>query len=103
MYKLCVYIPLANLELVKAAMFDAGAGKIGDYENCCWQVAGAGQFRPLIGSSPAIGEHGKLETVAEYRVEMVCEDVCIRAVIAAMKKAHPYEQPAYDVLALADF
>jgi hypothetical protein len=102
MYKLCVYVPAADLDAVKQAMFAAGGGKIGDYDNCCWQVAGEGQFRPLDGSSPAIGEHGRLETVSEYKVELVCEDTCIRAVIAAMKKAHSYEQPAYDVLLLAD-
>ncbi len=101
-YKLCVYIPQAQLDAVKAAMFTAGAGKIGDYDNCCWQVLGEGQFRPLAGSTPAIGQQGIVESVAEYRVELVCADAAISAVLAAMKKAHPYEQPAYDVWQLAD-
>jgi hypothetical protein len=83
-------------------MFDAGAGKIGDYDCCCWQVLGAGQFRPLAGSKPHIGEYGKLETVNEYKVELVCDDVCIKSVLSAMKRAHPYEEPAYDAWRLAD-
>jgi hypothetical protein len=102
MYKLCVYIPAAQLETVKEAMFAAGAGKIGHYDNCCWQVLGEGQFRPLAGSQPFIGEQGLVETVGEYKVELVCEDRFIQVVLMAMKQAHPYEEPAYDVWQLAD-
>jgi hypothetical protein len=82
------------------ALFDAGAGRIGNYEHCAWQVLGQGQFRPLAGSQPFIGAQGVLETVAEYRVEMVCEDAVIDAVIAALRQAHPYEEPAFDVIRL---
>ena len=102
MYKLCVFIPETHLESVKQAMFDAGAGRIGDYDSCSWQVLGEGQFRPLEGASPFIGESGQIETVKEYRVEMVCDDALIRKAIAAMKLAHPYEEPAYDVWRLED-
>lgn len=102
MYKLCVYIPAAQFETVKEAMFAAGAGKIGHYDSCCWQVLGEGQFRPLAGSRPSLGEQGSVETVAEYKVELVCEDQFIREVLVAMKQAHPYEEPAYDVWQLAD-
>ncbi len=102
MKKLCVYIPSSHLEPVKAALFAAGAGKIGDYDQCCWQCVGLGQFRPLEGSQPFLGEQGKCEHVEEYRVEMVCEDARINAVIQALKEAHPYEEPAYDVTALED-
>ncbi|MGI9286142.1 MAG: NGG1p interacting factor NIF3, partial [Pseudomonadales bacterium] len=56
MFKLCFYVPGENLEAVKSAVFAAGAGRVGDYENCCWQVLGEGQFRPLEGSQPHIGE-----------------------------------------------
>ena len=97
MYKLCVYIPVEHLEPVKQALFAAGAGKIGDYDNCCWQTLGRGQFRPLQGSEPFIGQLGKVESVDEYKVEMVVADEFIGAVIAALKNAHPYEEPAYDV------
>jgi len=97
MLKLCVYIPETHLDPVKAALFAAGAGRIGDYSECCWQVAGQGQFRPLPGSAPAVGGVGKLETVTEYRVEMLCLETEIEAVLAALEAAHPYEEPAWDV------
>ncbi len=103
MYKVCVYVPKAAVEQVKQAMFAAGAGKIGDYDSCCWQTIGQGQFRPLEGSSPYIGEQNRIETVAEYRIEMVCAEALIKDVIAAMKNSHPYEEPAYDVWKLEDF
>lgn len=103
MYKLCVYVPESHLEAVKQALFGAGAGRIGDYDSCCWQVAGQGQFRPLAGSSPFIGQTGQVETVAEFRVELVCADEHIADAVAALKKAHPYEEPAYQVWRLEDF
>ena len=103
MYKLCVYVPTSHLEQVKQAMFDAGAGRIGDYDSCCWQVAGQGQFRPLAGADPFIGSQGTIETVEEYKVELVCEDALIVTVVAALKQAHPYEEPAYQVWKLERF
>ena len=96
MYKLCFFVPVADAEQVKQAVFAAGAGRIGDYDCCSWQVLGQGQFRPLSGSNPHIGEHGKLEQVAELRVEMVCADECILEAVAALRAAHPYEEPAFD-------
>ncbi|WP_193165926.1 Nif3-like dinuclear metal center hexameric protein [Microbulbifer hainanensis] len=97
MYKLCIYIPESHVEPVKQALFAAGAGRIGDYDACCWQVKGTGQFRPLEGSQPFIGETGTVEQVAEYRVEMVCADECVDAALAALRTAHPYEEPAFDL------
>jgi hypothetical protein len=97
MYKLCFYVPESHLDVVKTAVFTAGAGRIGDYDNCAWQVLGEGQFRPLAGSQPFIGQQNVVEKLAEWKVEMVCEDALIRDVIAALKTAHPYEEPAYDV------
>ncbi|MGD2053994.1 MAG: YqfO family protein [Gammaproteobacteria bacterium] len=102
MFKICVFVPEAAAEQVKQAMFAAGAGRIGDYDCCCWQVPGQGQFRPLAGSSPFIGKQDTLETVAELRIEMVCADGFIKAAIAALKSSHPYEEPAYDVWKLED-
>lgn len=98
MYKLCFYVPLTHLELVKAAVFAAGAGRIGNYEHCCWQIEGTGQFRPLPGADPTIGSIDRLEKVAEYRVDMVCTESCVEAVIEALRAAHPYEEPAFDVV-----
>ena len=98
MHKLCVYVPVDHLEPVKQALFDAGAGRIGNYRDCCWQILGVGQFRPVEGSQPFLGDQGRLEQVAEYRVELVCEDHQVEAVVAALRQAHPYEEPAFDVL-----
>lgn len=104
MLKLCFYVPESHLETVKTAVFEAGAGKIGNYDRCCWQVSGHGQFRPLEGSQPFLGEHDKVETVAEYKVEMVCDEQHIAAAVECLKQAHPYETPAYDVqLLLTDY
>lgn len=102
MYKLCFYVPADHLDTVKQAVFDTGAGKIGDYDQCCWQVEGTGQFRPLAGADPFIGERGQLEQVREYRVELMCSADCLRPALEAMKRAHPYEEPAFDVIALID-
>lgn len=98
LYKIEFYVPESHLEQVKNAMFDAGAGRVGAYEHCAWQTAGQGQFKPLAGSSPHLGEQGKVETVAEYKVELVCEKPQLQAVVAALLAAHPYEAVAYSVL-----
>lgn len=97
MYKFIAYIPEPDLETVKTAMFNAGAGRLGNYEWCSWQVLGVGQFKPLKGANPAIGEIDKVEYVSEWRVEMVVPKDKIHAVLTAYKAAHPYEVPAYDI------
>ena len=86
--------------MVKQAIFATGAGRIGNYDQCCWQTLGQGQFRPLQGSTPAIGAHNTLETLAELKIELVCEDSLIADAISAMKQAHPYEEVAYQVVKL---
>ena len=96
MYKLCFFVPDTHLEPVKSALFALGAGKMGDYDCCAWQVAGQGQFRPLDGSVPFIGRQGDVEKLVEYRVEMVVSDEMIKSVIEALLEVHPYEQPAYE-------
>ncbi len=93
--KLEFYVPTNQAEEVKFAVFEAGAGKLGNYDNCCWQTVGNGQFRPLPGSNPSIGTHAKVEEVEEMKVELICPANVIKEVIAALKKAHPYETPAY--------
>lgn len=96
-YKLCFYVPASHLEEVKQAVFAAGAGRIGHYDSCAFQVAGEGQFRPLRGSQPFIGQQGEIERVAEFRVEMICQESCLRDALAALRQAHPYEEPAIDL------
>ena len=98
MLKIIFFVPIENKEKVKSAMFEAGAGKIGNYDCCSFEVYGKGQFRPLTGSSPTLGKHGRLETVDEARVEMVVDTDRIDQVVAAMKSAHPYEEVAYDII-----
>lgn len=102
MYKLTVFIPEPNLEPVKQALFAAGAGHIGNYSHCCWQVKGTGQFMPGAGSQPHIGKQDSVEQVTEWRVEMVVAKEKISEVIDALKQAHPYETPAYDVIEAID-
>ncbi len=97
MYKIVVYVPEKYCSQVKAALFAAGAGRIGNYDQCSWQVLGEGQFRPLAGSQPFIGQQNQVECVREYRLEMLCCDAQLAEAISAMKKAHPYEEVAYDV------
>jgi len=103
MYKLCYFVPESHLETTKQALFAAGAGRIGDYDCCAWQCLGQGQFRPLPGSNPYLGKSGVVETVPEYKVEMVCEDDLVADAVRALKQAHPYEEPAYEVFRIETF
>jgi hypothetical protein len=102
MHKLTVYVPETHLDAVKEALFAAGAGRYAAYDRCCWQVAGQGEFRPLAGSEPFIGRAGEVERVPEVRVEMICVDDAVAAVAAALRTAHPYEEPAFDFVRLAE-
>lgn len=99
-YKVEFYVPATHLEEVKNAVFDAGGGRLGNYDNCCWQSEGTGQFRPCAGSKPFIGTQGAVEQVTEFKVEFICGGDCLKPVIAALKKAHPYETPAYQYWAV---
>lgn len=102
MYKFIAYIPEPDLEKVKTALFNAGAGRLGGYSHCSWQVLGVGQFKPLKGANPAIGQIDKIEFVPEWRVETVVGRDDLPRVIQAYKTAHPYEVPAYDVFEMVD-
>lgn len=97
MYQLIVYIPSSHLDLVKNAILKAGAGKIGNYDYCCWQTKGIGQFRASEESKPFVGEIGKIHKEEEYKVEFVVEEKYIEDVIKALKENHPYEVVAYSV------
>lgn len=100
--KLVFFVPQADAEAVKLAVFEAGAGRIGNYERCAWQVEGTGQFLGGAGTQPVIGESGRLESVTELRVETVCPTQHVGAVVAALRAAHPYEEPAFDLYPLLD-
>jgi dinuclear metal center YbgI/SA1388 family protein len=96
--KLVVFVPHESTEHVIDALAAAGAGAIGDYDRCAWTIEGAGTFRPLDGAHPAIGEVGTVERVGETRVEMVVPAALRSAAVAALRSAHPYEEPAFDLL-----
>ena len=99
-YKLVVFVPADSLVVVSNAVFAAGAGAIGNYSNCGFGAEGTGTFLPLEGSKPAIGKKNKLEKVHEIRFETIVPAKNLDAVVEAMKKAHPYEMPAYDIIKL---
>jgi hypothetical protein len=99
--KLVVFVPAEALNAVRDALFAAGAGRIGDYERCSWYAEGTGTFRALPGASPAVGEVGEEERVAELRLETVFPEERQDEVVAALRGAHPYEEPAFDVYVLA--
>ena len=94
-YRLDVYVPDSHVEAVKTAIFEAGAGYFGNYDSCCWQTEGTGQFRPLESSHPFYGELGRVEHVKEWKLEFVVEESVLGAVLEAMKESHPYETPSF--------
>ena len=100
--KLVVFVPEHALEPLVDALAAAGAGALGDYDHCTFVSTGTGSFRPLPGARPAIGRVGEVEHVAESRLEMVLPRARRAEVLAAMRATHPYEEPAHDVLELAD-
>lgn len=102
MYKLIFFVPDSHLETVKDALFQAGAGRIGLYSHCAWQTKGMGQFKPLEGSQPFLGEKDTLHYEEEWRVEMVFSQAFLVDIVVALKKHHPYETPAFDILPLID-
>lgn len=99
--KWVVYVPAADAPAVREALFTAGGGQIGDYSHCSWSVSGTGQFLPHPGASPAVGMVGALEQVSEDRVEVIAPSRLRAGLLAALRASHPYEEPAFDILALA--
>lgn len=102
MLKLIYYVPDSHLESTKQAIFSAGAGGIGNYEHCAWQVKGIGQFKPVKGADPYIGELGELEQVDEWRVETIVIEENAQAVAKALKASHPYEEPAFEFIQIIE-
>jgi dinuclear metal center YbgI/SA1388 family protein len=100
--KLVVFVPVEDLERVRAALATAGAGRLGSYDACSWSTTGTGRFRPLAGSTPAVGQVGALEEVQESRLETVLSRRLRGPVLEALRQAHPYETPAYDLLPMVD-
>ena len=93
-----VKVPADHVDKVAQAMFEAGAGTIGDYDCCAFRINGRGQFRPLSGANPFIGAEGQVEYVEEVRLEMVAPRSMRAAIVKALVAAHPYEEPAFDIV-----
>lgn len=100
--KVVVYVPTANAEAVVDAMASAGAGHIGNYSHCAWSVAGEGQFRAEEGARPYVGAVGQVHHEAERRIEAICPNRLLGGVMAAAAEAHPYEEPAIDIVPLSN-
>lgn len=97
-YKLSTYVPQADAEKVKSALFEAGAGMLGKYKECSFSVSGEGSFFPMEGSNPHLGVHGTRHLESEIMVEVILEEWNISKVISSLKEAHPYEEVPYNVL-----
>jgi hypothetical protein len=100
--KIVVFVPESHTDIVREAIGKVGAGKIGNYTYCSFSSKGIGRFRPEDGAHPAIGEVGKLESVQEERIELVCDRNLVKDVIVAIKEAHPYEEVALDIYPLEE-
>jgi hypothetical protein len=98
--KLVVFVPAEALDAVRSAVFEAGAGRIGDYERCSWYTDGTGTFLGGDAASPAVGRRGREERVPELRLETVFPEERHDDVVVALRRAHPYEEPAFDVYPL---
>jgi dinuclear metal center YbgI/SA1388 family protein len=99
--KLVVFVPDSDLARVSDALFAAGAGRIGEYSECSFRLAGTGTFHGSAASNPTIGQKGRREEASEWRLEVVCPERRLGEVVAAMRKAHSYEEPAFDLYPLA--
>lgn len=102
-YKLVVFTPLTHSDIVREALGKAGAGKIGNYDNCSFSSIGYGRYKGNENSNPTIGNALQYEQVEEERIEVLVFEKDIQKVIEAMKSVHPYEEIAYDVYKLEEF
>jgi hypothetical protein len=100
--KLVVFVPRESLDAVREALFEAGAGRIGDYERCSWYTEGTGTFLGGESTSPSVGQPGREERVAELRLETLYPAGREAEVVAALRRAHPYEEPAFDLYPLTE-
>lgn len=98
--KIAIYVPSSHADKIREVLAESGCGHIGNYDYCSFSVRGIGRFRGLKGSKPYIGKAGKIEKIAEERIETICPKKKLNVVLKALKKAHPYEEPAIDVYPL---
>ena len=98
MYKLVFFVPSDAKEKLKEALFAIGAGALGNYSRCSWECEGTGQFMPMPGSNPVMGEHDQLESFREFRVEMLVSEELIPLCIETIHLVHPFETPAFEFI-----
>ena len=103
MYKLNYFVPEGSKEKTKQALFDIGVGKYENYEYCCFEILGTGQFKPIDNANPHLGKLNTIERLQEYKVEMVCSEALIKKAIEVLKEVHPYEEVAYEVFKMEKF
>ncbi|MDA8793302.1 NGG1p interacting factor NIF3 [Bacteriovoracaceae bacterium] len=103
MLKLVFFVPIDSAEKVKEAVFSVGAGRLGNYSQCSFEVKGVGQFKPISGAKPAIGTLNQIERVDELRVEILCSSENILKSIEKLKISHPYEEVAYEVYKIEQY
>ncbi len=101
-FKVIVYTPVPDADKIRQVLGDAGGGRIGNYDFCSFSVRGVGRFRPLKGADPTIGEVGKHEQVEEERIEIEVDEKFLKDLLTKLKEAHPYEEPAIDIMELKD-
>ncbi len=99
-FKIAVFVPVTHADKIRKVIADAGAGHIGQYDSCTFSARGIGRFRPLEGSKPFLGKHGKIEEVEEERIEVICSAGLLKNVVWEIRKNHPYEEPAIDIYPL---
>lgn len=100
--KIVVFVPSEKADDMRQALGEAGAGSLGDYTYCSYSFVGKGRFTPQTGARPAVGEVGRPEVTTEERIEVICERSKAKRVIEALRLAHPYEEPAFDIIPLLD-
>lgn len=102
MFKIVTFVPVADAEKVRQAMGDAGAGEWRNYHHASFSSRGIGRFTPSKGAHPAVGKIGKPEEVEEERIEVICQKEKVKAIVAAIKKVHPYEEIPLEIYRLVD-
>lgn len=98
--KIIIYVPVTHANKIREALTEADAGKIGNYDSCSFSIRGIGRFRALKGANPFLGKINQIEEVEEERIETICPQKILKKVLTAIKKVHPYEEPAIDIYPL---
>ncbi len=102
-YKIAVYVPTENASYIRKCLAESGCGQVGHYDSCSFSAPGKGRFQPQEGADPYLGEVGQLEEVIEEKVEVICPQENLQSTIQRLVEAHPYDEPAIDILPMIDY